>query len=184
MLMILLSPPLTSLGSKHTQVNQVLLRVPGTKLHFLCLYSRWSYQLRQLFSPSCCLFLKLRHEVACGQFIPFCCCILFHCVNTLILSTDLQIDGYLGCLVSDFGTIAAVNIHSRDRRSHVLILLKPIHKVKCGVMCFLCFTFWETAKPYSKEAAPFFVPTVHFPPLTKHSLFSVSFVRNIPMSVK
>lgn len=48
-------------------------------------------------------------------------------------------------------------------------------------MYLLGLTFWETANPFSKGAAPSFIPTS---PLTKYPSFSISFVRNVPMSVK
>lgn len=79
-----------------------------------------------------------------------------------------------------------MNIHSCDWRLGVLILLKSILKVKDGVGSCACYVllFGELSNPFPKRLRHFFVPTAHFPPLTKHSLFSVSFVRNIPMSVK
>lgn len=163
-------------GSKHTQSNQVgfcfllfcfVFEIARIQTQFLMLAQQEILCL--LFRTSCCLFWKLIHEVGCGQFIPFCCCIFFYCmIPHFAYPYKLVV-----CFLTSGLLLLWTFIRSQDWRSGVLSLLTSIHKVKCGVVCSPCFTFWGTAKPFSKETAPFFVPQAHFPPFTKHSFFSV-----------
>lgn len=151
-------------GSTHTQSNQVgfyccfvlFLKLPGSKLSFLCWHKR-SYHLSLLFCPSCCLLWKLRREVASGQFIPFRCCILFYC---MILYLPTHINWWLFRLFGFWLQDCCCYEHSFNHKpeDQVLFFSRQYIKSRVGSCTHHVLLFGELPKPFLRRLHQFVFP--------------------------